>query len=152
MKRERFLWPLTHGHHHALTAARNIDRRLSVKPMVKDVGRLSKEVKKYFVNYLSNRFRAEVKVLDLMSQHVGIRDIDLVRILKTQRELKALAEKGTADSLRNFASKLRNYVFYEGDWFFDRVEATLTDKEKLEAHERLKKFDPAFPKLPAEAK
>lgn len=152
MKREKFLWPLTHGHHHALTAARNIDGRLSAKPTGKDVARLSKEVKNYFVNYLSKRFKVEARVLDLMSRHVGIRDIDLVRILKTQTELKALAKKGATESMRFFASKLRSYVFYEADWFFGRVEATLTDKEKLEAHGHLKKFDPAFPKLPAAAK
>lgn len=152
MKRERFLWPLTHGHHHGLTAARNIDGRLSADHSAKGVSRLAKEVKTYIANYLSNRFRAEVKVLDLMSQHVGIKDIDLVRILKTQRELKELAAKGTAESLRRFASKLRSYVFYEADWFFGRVEATLMDEEKLEALDRLKKFDPDFPKLPAAAK
>ena len=152
MKRERFLWPLTHGHHHGLTAARNIDGRLAAKHTGKDVARLAKEVKTYVKKGLSNRFKNEKKVLDLFARHVGLRDIDLVRIFRTQKELNALAAKGTMESLRQFASKLRSYIFYEADWFFDRLEATLTEGEKLEAFDRLKKFDPAFPPIPTAVK
>lgn len=151
MKREKFLWPLTHGHHHGLTAARNIDGRLAANKNGKDVARLAKEVRVYARDYLSNRFKIEKKVLDLFALHVGLRDIDLVRIFRTQKELKALAAKGTAESLRQFASKLRSYIFYEADWFFDRLEGTLTAGEKLQAFGGLKKFDPAFPELPKAA-
>lgn len=151
MKRERFLWPLTHGHHHGLTAARNIDGRLAGKPGAKDVAKLAKEVRAYSRNYLSKRFKAEKKVLDLFARHVGFGDIDLVRILRTQRELKNLALKNTADSLHQFAVKLRSYIFYEADWLFDRIEASLTEGEKLEAFDEVKKFDPVYPKLPKAA-
>lgn len=148
MKRERFLWPLTHGHHHGLTAARNIDARLSGKPTKKQMAKLAREVKVYFRDYLSRRFRVEKKTLDLFARHVGLKDIDLVRIFQAQKELKYLALEGTAESLRQFTAKLRSYIFYEADWFFDRVEATLTEAEKLEAYEAVSKFDPAYPKLP----
>lgn len=151
MKRERFLWPLTHGHHHGLTAARNIDGRLAGKTGTKDVTKLAKEVKSYFQNYLSKRFKAEKKVLNLFARHVGFKDIDMIRIFQAQKELRHLALKGTAESLRGFSAKLRSLIFYEADWLFDRIEANLTEGEKLEAFDEVKKFDPVYPELPKAA-
>lgn len=149
MKSERFLWPMTFKHCHGLTAARNIEGRLSADPNGKDVARLAEEVKTFVENYLSLRFTVEKKVLVLFARHAGFEDADLLRVVRAQGQLMALGAKGTAESLGLFAKKLRSFIFYEADWFLNRVEATLTMEEKQEALDRVKNFNPDLPELPA---
>lgn len=154
MKREKFLWSLTQGHHGALVAARNIRNRLAAlgadetRPLLK----LSEEVSLFFEYDLSEHFRGEEdEVLRLFGAHAGPGDADLLRIRKEHETLEILAKASTPKELQLFADTLTAHIRFEEDVFFPRVETALTDQEKNILAERLPAYKPGASYCPLPA-
>ena len=145
MKREKFLWPLTQGHHGALVGARNVRDRLSKLGEENGEGLLSlaREVSEFFNLDLAEHFRAEEEeLMKVFEAHVGPNDPGLLRIKKDHEVLRALSAVPGQKELLLFADTLMAHVRYEEDVFFPRVEMTLTTEEKILETEKLLPFTP----------
>ncbi|SRR5665213_922170 len=154
MKREKFLWSLTQGHHGALVGARNIRNRL-VSVGVNETHsllKLSEEVSLFFEYDLSEHFRGEEdEVLRLFEAHAGPGDADLLKIRKDHEAIELLAKALTKNELQLFADTLTAHIRFEEDIFFPRVEAALTDEEKNILAERLPAYKPGASYCPLPA-
>jgi hemerythrin-like domain-containing protein len=140
MKREKFLWPLTQGHHGALVAARNVRERLSLlkEGETGSLLELSREVRLFFMEDLEGHFQGEEnELLKVFSNHVGPEDPDVKKILEDHRSLRALSKSMTKGELQLFADSLTAHVRFEEDVFFPRVEKMLTEEEKIIETEKL---------------
>jgi|SRR5665213_575213 len=154
MKREKFLWPLTQGHHGALVAARNIRNRLAGLGENESEGllRLNKEVVHFFELDLREHFRGEEEeVMKAFEIHAGAGDADLLKIRKEHKTMELLAKASTKNELQLFADTLTAHIRFEEDVFFPRVEAVLTDEEKNILAERLLSYKPAASHCPLPA-
>lgn len=145
MKREKFLWPLTQGHHGALVGARNIRNRLAVLKTNegKDLIRLSAEVTEFFKSDLVDHFRGEEEeLMKVFEAHVGENDPDLLRIKNDHKTLKELSTVTTQNEIQLFADTLTAHIRFEEDIFFPRVESILADQEKALLVDRLFAYKP----------
>lgn len=98
MKREKFLWPLTQGHHGALVAARNIRDRLSKlnEGEKNTLVVLSQEISGLFARDLEPHFRGEEEeLLKVFENHVGSDDSDIKKILQDHQTIRALSTSVT---------------------------------------------------------
>jgi len=145
MKREKFLWPLTQGHHGALLAAKKIREKLSKigegdKPALEALGR---EVTEIFQRDLEPHFRGEEReLLPIFAGHAGAQDEGVRKIREDHETLRALARSAVKADLQRFADGLTAHVRYEEEVFFPRVEQALTEGEKAVEAEKLEAYKP----------
>lgn len=148
MKREKFLWPITHAHHYGLMAAKTIEKRLGGKPGKKELEALRKKTEGFFKSDLAAHIGVEERMLDQLAFHAGYRDPLLNRSRDEHRELGSLLRKGDARSLQLFADKLIRHIYFEEDELFRQVEEQFTaaEKEWVETDIRFNIHD--WPKIP----
>ncbi len=132
MKREKFLWPLSQGHHRGLVAARNIQGRIA---QMTDLNRenemtaLRSELAEFWKGELKPHFEAEEAMLRYFAAHVGPADADITRLLSDHRSMEQLVQKGFKEDLLRFAELLRTHIRFEEDRLFGRLEKTLSPLE-----------------------
>ncbi|HUO57828.1 MAG TPA: hemerythrin domain-containing protein [bacterium] len=130
MKREKFLWPITHAHHFGLMAAKDIQRKLSEKPGRKKLEELRKKAVKFLKNDLAEHIGVEERVLEQLALHVGKADPLLEKARREHRELGQLLKKKGARALELFADKLIMHIYFEEDKLFPEIEDQFTQAEK----------------------
>ena len=152
MKRAKFLWPLTQGHHRGLVAARNIKDRIARMEGAEgpQLEALRSEVVEFWVSELQGHFAAEEEVLRLLGAHVGPEDGDVARILSEHRKMEQAIQRGTKEELLGFADLLKDHIRFEEDHLFARLERELTPEEiRREEGFLLREAVPACIHLPA---
>lgn len=143
MKREKFLWPLTQGHHRGLVASRNIQSRIAQmtdQTREKEMALLRKEVSEFWEGELGPHFQAEEEMLGDFANHVGPSDKDVSRILSDHRAMEQLVRKGFKEDFLRFAELLKAHIRFEEENLFGRLEKTLTPTEVQKAGENLRKL------------
>jgi hemerythrin-like domain-containing protein len=153
MKRERFLWPLTQGHHRALVAARNVKNRIAAMKAEEQEAAMKSlrlEVNAFWQSELKGHFDAEEEMLEVFARHAGPSDQDIARILAEHRTLEQLLQNGFKEDLRRFAELLTAHVRFEEDRLFGRIEKALTPSEiQQEQAFLLERAVPACSSIPA---
>lgn len=142
MKREKFLWALTGGHHEGLVVSRTVQKiaaSIEGDGAGKVLEKLPERIKGFFKNRLEPHFRAEEDLMETFGVHVGKKDADLQRLLSDHRRLRALVREGTLESFAVFAEKLGDHIRFEETQLFPRLEKTLTAAEKEAASILLEK-------------
>ena len=145
MKRAKFLWPLTHSHQHALSAAKIIRERLIIHP---DDTSLAKEVLGFYESDLIPHFTAEEEMLEAAKPRWPAGDPDLKRTLADHLELKRLVFLGGNENLKNFAELITQHIRFEEETLFGRLEALFDPEEVDHWGKRLQASAPACPRLP----
>ena len=130
MKREKFLWPITHAHHFGLMAAKTIQEKLKEKPGKKQLEDLRRMAKRFFRSDLAAHIGVEERILGQLAFHTGPRDPLLGRAMHEHRELDSLLKKRNARSLELFAEKLIRHIYFEEDELFREIEEQFTTAEK----------------------
>lgn len=149
MKREKFLWPITHAHHYGLMAAKTIQRKLAENPSKEELAALRKKAERFFKSDLAAHIGVEEKVLDQLAFHVRKDDPHLERARRDHVELGRLLKKTDARSLELFADKLIQHIYFEEDELFPKIEEEFTtaEKEWVETDIQFNIHD--WPKIPA---
>jgi hypothetical protein len=148
VKRAKFLWPLTQGHHHGLVASKHIRERLEADPT--DPA-LSREIQAFQKADLEPHFKAEEELLDALELSWGATDPDLVRTRMEHTELRRLAASAQHGDMALFGENLGEHIRYEEEKLFDRFESSLRADEIEKWADRFKhtaSFDPLIPKAP----
>lgn len=149
MKREKFLWPLTAGHHEALLAAQEIRRCMESIRGDGAMGAwagLSEGARSYFKNSLEPHFKAEEAMVDLFDRHAGALNPASQRMRADHQALRSLFKKNTVDSLLLFAEGLETHVHFEEDTLFPLLQLHLNNEEKMKVATILeKKLLPSLP-------
>ena len=142
MKREKFLWPLTQGHHGGLMAARNALTRLAAigSEEGEELRELSREVSDFFKMDLKDHFLGEDGLLRVFCARAGEDDIDAARIRKEHQVLQDLAGSSKREDMRRFAELLISHIHFEEDVFFPRVEKVLGPEDKVQVEKGLLSF------------
>ncbi|GEM_PF-1028147 len=130
MRREKFLWPITHAHHYGLMAAKAIQRKLEEKPAGKDLGKLRRETANFFDADMNSHIGLEEEMLGQLACHTSPADPFVEKARREHRELHGLVKKGDARSLELFAEKLIRHIYFEEDKLFPAVEEQFTQSEK----------------------
>jgi hypothetical protein len=149
LKREKFLWPLTHGHQHALSAIKITRERLIANPTD---GALAGEVRAFFENDLVPHFAAEEEMLASARKTWGLDDPDLKRTLADHAELRRLMNLNDVKSLPIFTGLLEKHIRFEEEPLFGRFQKLFTPEEAVHWGKRLKSSVSACPILPARPK
>lgn len=151
MKREKFLWPLTHGHQHGLAAAKALQGKLagqegSTREGMED---LRSQVLEFWGSELREHFLAEEGILDMLSKELPPGDPDVARFLSDHRTLEKLAKKGFREDLARFADLLTKHIRFEEEVLFGRIERALSPQGRAKAGEMAKgaKVPGACPRL-----
>ena len=149
MKREKFLWPITHAHHFGLMTAKTIQRLLANKASKKEMDDLRRKAERFFKTDLEAHIGVEEKMLDQLAYHKGADDPLLVRSRREHKELHQLLKKKDLKSLKLFAEKLIEHIYFEEDKLFPEIEDQFTyaEKEWVETEIQFNIHD--WPKIPA---
>ena len=146
MKREKFLWPLTQGHHRGLVMAKNIRHqfaRIKPDPQENMAARLLSEVRGFWEMELMVHFEAEEELLTVFAGHSGPGNPNIARIISEHRMMKRFLDKGSKEDLLRFADILTSHIRYEEDVVFGRIEKILTpDETRTQGEAILKKVAP----------
>jgi hypothetical protein len=146
MRRERFLWPLTHGHQHGLAAARIVRERLARDP--RDP-RLGAEIRSFFEADLEPHFRVEEELLEGLGEAWGAEDPDHLRFLDDHRCLRAWGLSGRSEDAGDFAERLAEHIRFEEETLFPRIEADLDPGARERWEGRFRAAASACPRLPS---
>ena len=152
MKREKFLWPLTAGHHEALLAAQEIRRCME---SIRGDGAhgawegLSEGARSFFQNRLEPHFKAEEAMMALFDRHAGGQNPASQRMRSDHQKLRSLFKENSIDSLLLFAEGLETHIRFEEDNLFPLLQLHLNDEEKKKVAALLEKK--LLPKLPQHA-
>jgi hypothetical protein len=130
MKREKFLWPITHAHHYGLMAAKAIQRKLEEKPAKKELEKLRRKAGRFFEADLASHIGLEEEMLGQLAYHTSPADPFVEKARREHRELRGLLKKEDARSLELFADKLIRHIYFEEDELFREVEEQFTQAEK----------------------
>lgn len=125
MKRAKFLWPLTHGHQHALSAVKIIRERLKANTADET---LPAEIRAFFESELAIHFTAEEEMLAEAAKVWGLEDADLNRTLTDHALLKQLAA-GNNQTFQKFTDLLEKHIRFEEETLFGRFEAFFNAEE-----------------------
>lgn len=149
MKREKFLWPITHAHHFGLMTAKTLQRLLGGKLSKEKLEELRRKAEKFFKSDLEAHIGVEERMLDQFAFHNGKQDPLLVRSRREHKELSRLLKKKDSKSLELFAEKLVQHIYFEEDKLFPEIEAQFTAQEKewVETDIQFNIYD--WPKIPA---
>ncbi|HTA75983.1 MAG TPA: hemerythrin domain-containing protein [bacterium] len=146
MKRAKFLWPLTHGHQHALSAAKIIRERLQANPADTSI---SSEVLDFYEDELAAHFEVEEEMLATVKSRCPANDPDLTRTLTDHQKMKELLNLSGSQHLLEFAELLTQHVRFEEEILFARLESIFKEEEVGLWEKILKLAAPACPRLPA---
>jgi hypothetical protein len=146
MKRAKFLWPLTHGHQHALSAAKIIRERLAVDP---SDTRLAEETLRFYESDLIPHFAAEEEMLASAKSRWPSDDPDLKRTLADHQDMRQLAVSGGNTDLLKFTDLLTRHIHFEEEILFARLEALFNQEEVEHWGQKLQASAPSCPHLPA---
>lgn len=148
MKREKFLWPITHAHHYGLMAAKAIQRRLKEKPAKGELENLRKKAGRFFEKDLAPHIRVEEKLLNQLAYHTSPNDPFVERARREHQELRGILNEGGAKSLELFAGKFIRHIYFEEDELLRQAEEQFTtaEKEWVETELRFNTHD--WPKIP----
>lgn len=149
MKRERFLWPITHAHHFGLMSAKTLQRMLDKKQSEKELENLRRKAKNFFESDLENHIGVEERILDQLAFHVGPHDPLLNKARQEHRELHRLLKKKGMKSLELFAEKLIQHIYFEEDKLFREIEEQFTHAEKEWVETDIQFNIHNWPKIPA---
>jgi hemerythrin-like domain-containing protein len=149
MKREKFLWPITHAHHFGLMTAKTIQRLLNQKPSKKELEDLRRKAEKFFKSDLEAHIGVEEKMLDQLAYHKGTNDPLLVRSRQEHKELHQLLKTKDLKSLKLFAEKLIQHIYFEEDKLFPEIEDQFTQEEKEWVETEIQFNIHDWPKIPA---
>jgi len=149
MKRAKFLWPLSQGHHHGLVGAKNIRERLKLNPG--DL-LLAGEVRDFQAVDLEPHFKAEEELMDFLEKRWGPQDADLIRTRKDHDDLRTWAVSGKPTALALFAERLTEHIQYEEEILFARFEGALSAEEAETRGLRFKDCASPNPRIPAAPK
>lgn len=147
MKREKFLWPITHAHHYGLMAAKAIQRELEEKPVSGELENLSKKASWFFEKDLASHIGVENKFLDQLAYHTSPTDPFVERARREHQELQGLLREGSARSLELFAKKFIRHIYFEEDELLRQVEEQFTAAEKEWVETELRFNTPDWPKI-----
>ena len=149
MKREKFLWPITHAHHFGLMTAKTLQRLLGKKLSQRQLEELRKKAEKFFKSDLEAHIGVEERILDQFAFHNGSDDPLLARSRREHKELRQLVKKKDLKSLKLFAKKLIGHIYFEEDKLFPEIEGEFTapEKEWVETDIQFNIHD--WPKIPA---
>jgi hemerythrin-like domain-containing protein len=128
MKREKFLWPLTHGHQHGLAAAKALKQRLAGEEgsTREGMGELRSQVAEFWDLELREHFKAEEGILRMLPRELPPEDPDVTRFYRDHRDLERLARGGLREDLSLFADLLARHIRFEEETLFGRIEAALS--------------------------
>ncbi|MGH7739009.1 MAG: hemerythrin domain-containing protein [bacterium] len=133
MKREKFMWPLSQSHHRALLTARRVREALPAGIVgAERVKKTGEEVRVFFDQEMRQHFLDEEKILSMLETRVDKNDQDFARIRSDHKLLESLSRSGERDALLRFSEVLVAHIRFEEDVVFGRLEAKLTEDEKLE--------------------
>jgi len=149
MKREKFLWPITHAHHFGLMTAKTLQRLLDKKLSKKESEDLRKKAEKFFKLDLEAHIGVEEKMLDQLAFHKGSDDPLLTQSRREHDELKRLIKKKDVKSLKLFAEKLIRHIYFEEDKLFREIEDQFTQAEKEWVETEIQFNIHDWPKIPA---
>ena len=149
MKREKFLWPITHAHHYGLMAAKTIQQKLAQNPGKRELEALRKKAAGFFKKDLAAHIGVEEKVLDQLTYHTGPREPLLEKAHGEHEELEWLLDQKDARSLELFAEKLIRHIYFEEDKLFPAVEEQFTQSEKEWVETEIQFNIHDWPKTPA---
>lgn len=149
MKREKFLWPITHAHHFGLMTAKTLQRMLGKKPSKKELGDLRRKAERFFKSDLEAHIGVEEKMLDQLAFHKGPADPLLARSRREHEELHQLLKKKDLKSLKLFAEKLIRHIYFEEDELFREIEDQFTQAEKEWVETEIQFNIHDWPKIPA---
>ena len=130
MKRERFLWPITHAHHFGLMTAKTLQRMLEKKPSKKGLEDLRRKAERFFKSDLEAHIGVEERILYQLALHNGSDDPFLARARREHKELHQLLKKRDLKSMELFAKKLIEHIYFEEDKLFPVIEDQFTSAEK----------------------
>ncbi len=149
MKREKFLWSITHAHHFGLMAAKTLQRLLDKNPTKRELEDLRLKAEKFFKSDLGAHIGVEEKILDQLSLHVGAENPLLVRAHREHKELFQLLKKRDLKSLKLFAKKLIEHIYFEENKLFSIIEDQFTSEEKEWVETDIQFNIHDWPKIPA---
>jgi hemerythrin-like domain-containing protein len=137
VKREKFLWPLTHGHQHGLAAAKALRERLAGKEggTKERLEELRSQVSEFWDLELRDHFKAEEDILETLSRDLPPGDPEVARFYSDHRALERLAQGGSQEDLLNFADLLKEHIHFEEGTLFGRIEAALSPEGRRKAGE-----------------
>lgn len=134
MKRERFLYPLTHDHHHALVSVLRVKEWLQECPAEGPVPALLKEsALRFFTDQLERHFQEEEQYLlpycGESPEEKKLKD----RLQQDHRELRRIKGKQSASEWLEWAKLLREHIRWEEESWFPFLEKKIpgSEKEKL---------------------
>src|ERR1700733_9867587 len=142
MKRSKFLWPLTHGHQHALSAAKIIRERLQANPA--DTS-LSSEVLDFYEDELAAHFEVEEEMLATVRSRCPNNDPDIQRTLSDHQKMKELLNLSGNQHLLEFADILTQHIRFEEESLFAGLEGIFKEEEISLWEKILKLAAPACP-------
>ncbi len=149
MKREKFLWPITHAHHFGLMTAKTLQRMLEKKPSKKELEELKRKAERFFKSDLEAHIGVEEKMLDQLAFHKGSDDPLLARSRREHKELNQLLKTRNLKSLKLFAEKLIQHIYFEEDKLFKEIEDQFTQAEKEWVETEIQFNIHDWPKIPA---
>jgi hemerythrin-like domain-containing protein len=149
MKREKFLWSITHAHHFGLMAAKTLQELLNKKPSKKELVDLKRKAEKFFKSDLGAHIGVEERILDQLAFHNGADAPLLTQARKEHKELRQLLKKGDLKSLKQFAEKLIQHIYFEEDKLFPVIEDQFTPEEKEWVETDIQFNIHDWPKIPA---
>ncbi|HJT24504.1 MAG TPA: hypothetical protein VJ873_07990 [bacterium] len=149
MKREKFLWPITHAHHYGLMAAKTIQRKLAEKPDKKELEALRKRAAAFFKTDLAAHVGVEERILDQLAYHAGPREPLLEKAREEHEELGRLLNKKGIRPLELFAEKFIRHIYFEEDKLFPEIEGQFTQAEKEWVETEIQFHIHDWPKIPA---
>jgi hemerythrin-like domain-containing protein len=143
VKREKFLWPLTHGHQHGLAAAKALQEKLagqgsSTREGMED---LRSQVLEFWESELRAHFQVEEGILRMLSKELPSEDKDVARFLSDHRTLEQLVKKGFREDLSRFADLLTKHIRFEEEVLFGRIELALSPQGRAKAGEMAKRAE-----------
>jgi len=149
MKREKFLWSITHAHHFGLMAAKTLQQLLDKDPSKMELEDLRRKAEKFFKSDLGAHIGVEEKILDQLALHVGANNPLVVRAHQEHKELRQLLKIKDLKSLKLFAKKLIEHIYFEEDKLFSLIEDQFTSAEKEWVETDIQFNIHDWPKIPA---
>ncbi len=149
MKLEKFLWSITHAHHFGLMAAKTLQELLDKKPSGKELADLRHKAENFFKSDLGAHIGVEDRILDQLALHNGLDDPFLIQARREHEELRQLLKRDDLESLKRFAEKLTQHIYFEEDKLFPVIEDQFTPEEKEWVETDIQFNIHDWPKIPA---
>jgi hemerythrin-like domain-containing protein len=130
-------------------AAKTLQRLLDKNPSKRKLEDLRRKAEKFFKSDLGVHIGVEERILDQLAFHNGSNAPFLIRARREHKELRQLLKNRDLRSLKQFAEKLIQHIYFEESKLFPVVEDQFTPEEKdwVESDIQFNIHD--WPKIPA---